>query len=106
MRINNGWIRVGNLRALAKTLEIEHRLEFVLNQPFPVLKEWLQNSSVGLHTMWNEHFGIGIVEMMNAGLGMIVHDSGGPKSDIITLNRMGYLAALESEYETAMHTVS
>ena len=34
--------------------------------------------------MWNEHFGIGIVEMMAAGLLVIAHNSGGPKTDIIT----------------------
>ena len=33
--------------------------------------------------MWNEHFGIGIVEMMAAGLIVIANNSGGPKSDIV-----------------------
>ena len=33
--------------------------------------------------MWNEHFGIGVVEMMSAGLVTVAHDSGGPKADII-----------------------
>jgi hypothetical protein len=28
---------------------------------------------LGIHTMWNEHFGIGIVEMMAAGLLTIAH---------------------------------
>lgn len=26
--------------------------------------------------MWNEHFGIGVVEMMAAGLAVVAHDSG------------------------------
>jgi hypothetical protein len=30
---------------------------------------------LGIHTMWNEHFGIGIVEMMAAGLITIAHRS-------------------------------
>jgi hypothetical protein len=30
---------------------------------------------LGIHTMWNEHFGIGIVEMMAAGLLTIAHRS-------------------------------
>ena len=33
--------------------------------------------------MWNEHFGIGVVEMMAAGMVTVAHDSGGPKADII-----------------------
>eukprot|EP00592_Proboscia_alata_P011812 CAMPEP_0194383926 /NCGR_PEP_ID=MMETSP0174-20130528/70708_1 /TAXON_ID=216777 /ORGANISM="Proboscia alata, Strain PI-D3" /LENGTH=56 /DNA_ID=CAMNT_0039170621 /DNA_START=8 /DNA_END=175 /DNA_ORIENTATION=+ len=52
--------------------------------------------------MWNEHFGIGIVEMMSAGLVTIAHDSGGPKSDIVTTDKTGYLAATEGEYEKVM----
>ena len=38
---------------------------------------------IGLHTMWCEHFGISVVEMMAAGLVMIAHDSGGPRMDIV-----------------------
>jgi len=33
--------------------------------------------------MWNEHFGIGVVEMMAAGVPAIAHDSGGPALDIV-----------------------
>jgi alpha-1,2-mannosyltransferase len=33
--------------------------------------------------MWNEHFGISIVEMMAAGLVVVAHNSGGPKDDIV-----------------------
>ena len=33
--------------------------------------------------MWNEHFGIGVVESQAAGLISVVHNSGGPKADII-----------------------
>ena len=34
--------------------------------------------------MWNEHFGISVVEMQAAGLVVLAHNSGGPLSDIIT----------------------
>jgi alpha-1,2-mannosyltransferase len=34
--------------------------------------------------MWNEHFGIGVVEMLAAGLVTVAHDSAGPKMDIVT----------------------
>ena len=40
------------------------------------VRELLGMASVGLHTMWNEHFGIGVVEMMAAGLAVVAHDSG------------------------------
>ena len=33
--------------------------------------------------MWNEHFGISIVEMMAAGLVVVAHNSGGPRMDIV-----------------------
>ena len=75
--------RVDELRSLAGELGIGDRVEFVLNEPYSVVREYLRRASVGLHTMWNEHFGIGVVEMMAAGLVTIAHDSGGPKSDII-----------------------
>ena len=40
------------------------------------MRALLGGASVGLHTMWNEHFGIGVVEMMAAGLAVVAHDSG------------------------------
>ena len=75
--------RVEELRKLARELQVQDHVEFVLNQPYSVLKEYFRKASVGIHTMWNEHFGIGVVEMMAAGLVTVAHDSGGPKSDII-----------------------
>lgn len=51
-------------RALAVELGVEKCVEFVVNCSFEELKAWLGRASVGLHTMWNEHFGIGVVEMM------------------------------------------
>lgn len=51
-------------RALAVELGVEGRVDFVVNCSFDELKAWLGRASVGLHTMWNEHFGIGVVEMM------------------------------------------
>ncbi|CAM9871147.1 unnamed protein product, partial [Laminaria digitata] len=70
-------------RALAVELGVEDRVEFVVNCSFDELKGWLGRASVGIHTMWNEHFGIGVVEMMAAGLVTIAHWSGGPAEDII-----------------------
>jgi len=107
--------RVARLRDLAKMLGVGRQTEFVLNQPFPVLKSWFGRASVGIHTMWNEHFGIGVVEMMAAGLITVAHESGGPKSDIIVPLDMegengelvrretGYLASTVDEYASAMY---
>jgi len=33
--------------------------------------------------MWHEHFGIGVVEMLAAGLVTVAHDSAGPQMDIV-----------------------
>jgi len=75
--------RVTQLQKLANELNVADDVTFVLNEPYSVLKDYLRRASVGVHTMWNEHFGIGVVEMMAAGLVTVAHDSGGPKSDII-----------------------
>jgi alpha-1,2-mannosyltransferase len=66
--------------------------------------------------MWNEHFGIGIVEMMAAGLIVIAHNSGGPKTDIVvplrventanmTTTTTGYLASTVDEYAECIHNI-
>uniref|UniRef100_A0A915MML7 GDP-Man:Man(3)GlcNAc(2)-PP-Dol alpha-1,2-mannosyltransferase n=1 Tax=Meloidogyne javanica TaxID=6303 RepID=A0A915MML7_MELJA len=72
-------------------------------------KNHLENSLIGLHTMWNEHFGISVVEGMAAGVIMVAHNSGGPALDIIgneNLNKVdeeyfekcGFLASTREEY--------
>ena len=61
----------------------QDKVEFRINAPIEDLKELLATCSVGIHTMWNEHFGIGVVEMMAAGVPPIAHDSGGPALDIV-----------------------
>lgn len=93
--------RVEQYQSLVKSLGLEANVEFVLNQPYSSVKDWLGRASVGLHTMWNEHFGIGVVEMMAAGLLVVAHDSGGPKSDIIVPldgRQTGFLASSCEEY--------
>jgi alpha-1,2-mannosyltransferase len=59
--------RVAELRRLATELGIEESVRFELNQPASVVRDYLSRSTVALHTMWNEHFGIGVVEFMAAG---------------------------------------
>ncbi|RHY34931.1 hypothetical protein DYB32_000574 [Aphanomyces invadans] len=82
----------------------DDRVQFVVNAPFSELKSYLAESSIGLHSMRNEHFGIGIVEMMAAGLVVIAHNSGGPREDIVKPGT-GYLATSPDEYATYMFDI-
>jgi len=52
--------RVGQLKTFAEELKIAENVEFRLNVTFDELKNCLAEADVGLHTMWNEHFGIGL----------------------------------------------
>ena len=73
-----------SLRDLAQNEGVEKHVEFVVNASFSTLHQYFQRSSIGLHTMWNEHFGISVVELMASGLIVVAHNSGGPALDIVT----------------------
>ena len=75
---------------------------FAPNLPYAELRLLLAHAAVGLHTMWNEHFGIGVVEMLAAGVATIAHRSGGPALDIIEEGATGLLASSDDEYADAM----
>lgn len=75
--------KVYQLRLQANELGIKHKVEFHLDASWPEILEWLRRASVGVNGMWNEHFGIGVVEYQAAGLISVVHNSGGPKLDIV-----------------------
>lgn len=75
--------RVYKLRLLAHELQIKNDVEFVCDASWPQVLDHLRRSSVGVNSMWNEHFGIGVVEYQAAGLISVVNDSGGPKEDIV-----------------------
>ncbi|MEE6472319.1 hypothetical protein FKM82_009575 [Ascaphus truei] len=80
-------------------------VEFKVNIPFEELKKHLSEAAIGIHTMWNEHFGIGIVECMAAGTIILAHNSGGPKLDIVVPydgRKTGFLADSEDSYALAM----
>ena len=90
-------------------------VELSVNVPFGELQQLLGRALVGIHTMRDEHFGIGVVEFMAAGYvraqmhACIQHtpsnltlaaDSGGPKSDIVVSHhgrRTGWLASTEQQ---------
>ena len=100
--------RVHDLKVLCHDLNISSSVEFHINIPFSQLKELLSMSTIGIHTMWNEHFGIGIVEFMAAGVIALAHDSGGPKLDIVCKWKgieTGYRASNEEGYSKAMNTI-
>uniref|UniRef100_A0A1I8BF16 GDP-Man:Man(3)GlcNAc(2)-PP-Dol alpha-1,2-mannosyltransferase n=1 Tax=Meloidogyne hapla TaxID=6305 RepID=A0A1I8BF16_MELHA len=78
-------------------------IDWELNINCERLLELMKNSLIGLHTMWNEHFGISVVEGMAAGVIMVANNSGGPALDIIgneNLNneKCGFLASTKEEY--------
>lgn len=100
--------RVDSLRELADELHIRQHVEFALNVSFDDLQNYLAEASIGLHTMWNEHFGIGVVECMAAGVITLAHNSGGPKMDIVTKWNgclTGCLADSEETYAEAMEMI-
>lgn len=93
--------RVNYMKDLAKELQVDENVEFKLNVSYNELIDEFQLGTVGLHAMWNEHFGISVVECMAAGLITIAHNSGGPKADIVKTqvdNRTGFLASEAVEY--------
>ncbi|CAI5711369.1 unnamed protein product [Hyaloperonospora brassicae] len=89
--------RVETLKQQAKSLGIADRVDFVVNASFAELKQRLAKSSIGVHTMYNEHFGISNVEMMAAGMLVVANNSGGPKADIVK-PETGCLALTADEY--------
>ncbi|CCM03735.1 uncharacterized protein FIBRA_05881 [Fibroporia radiculosa] len=101
-------IRVEGLRALAKELNIEERVQFVVNAPYPDMLGWLSKASIGLSTMVDEHFGINVVEFMAAGVIPVAHASGGPLNDIVVPfkgEQTGYHATSSETYAEAFHAI-
>ncbi len=76
-------LHIYNLRLQAHELSIDKITEFITDAPYSTVLQYLQSASIGTNGMWNEHFGIGVVEYLAAGLIPVVHDSGGPKLDIV-----------------------
>ncbi|ORZ12049.1 hypothetical protein BCR41DRAFT_308093 [Lobosporangium transversale] len=100
--------RIQQLRDKAAELGISDNVQFVVNAPFKVLQEWLARSKIGIHAMLDEHFGIGVVEYMAAGLIPVAHNSAGPKMDIVRPfhnQPTGYLAITPQEFADAIHKV-
>ncbi|KAM6527892.1 GDP-Man:Man(3)GlcNAc(2)-PP-Dol alpha-1,2-mannosyltransferase [Fusarium falciforme] len=93
--------RVYQLRLLANELGIKNSVEFHLDASWSEILEWLRKAYIGVNGMWNEHFGIGVVEYQAAGLISVVHDSAGPKFDIVVPidgEPTGFHATTEEEF--------
>lgn len=63
---------------------------------------------MGVHTMMNEHFGIGVVEYMAAGCITVAHKSGGPLMDIVVdwnEQPVGFLANSPASFANSFATV-
>ncbi|KAF9177860.1 asparagine-linked glycosylation protein [Haplosporangium sp. Z 11] len=100
--------RIQLLKDKAKELGISDNVTFVVNAPFRELQSWLARSKIGIHAMLDEHFGIGVVEYMAAGLIPVAHNSAGPKMDIVRpFNNQptGYLATTPQEFADAIEKV-
>ena len=101
-------IHIYNLRLQARELKIEEATTFICDASFSVMQQQMQKASVGVNGMWNEHFGIGVVEYLAAGLIPVVHDSGGPKLDIVVPfegKPTGYHAETDEQFAMAFRTV-
>ncbi|KAL4881447.1 hypothetical protein BJY04DRAFT_58406 [Aspergillus karnatakaensis] len=72
-----------NLRLLAHELRLRNNTTFLCDASWPTILSHLSSASIGVNAMWNEHFGICVVEYQAAGLIAVVHDSGGPREDIV-----------------------
>lgn len=100
-RNDEDYERLKNMQDLSKHLSLENNVQFKVNVPYDDLLKLYQTANIGIHTMWNEHFGIGIVECMAAGLIMVAHRSGGPLLDIVETSegsQNGFLATDAIEY--------
>lgn len=76
--------RVAFLKELGASLQLtDSDFTIVENAPWLAVRKILQTSLIGLNAMWNEHFGMGVVEVMAAGLIPVVHASAGPLLDIV-----------------------
>lgn len=75
-----------HLKDLVAKLEIADYVEFVVDCSFAEVKEHLSNAKFGLNAMWNEHFGISVVEYLSSGVVPIVHASAGPLLDILSVD--------------------
>ncbi len=101
-------LHIYNLRLQAHELSIDKTTEFITDAPYSTIVKYLQTASIGTNGMWNEHFGIGVVEYLAAGVIPVVHNSGGPKLDIVVPydgEPTGYHAETAEEFARGFQAV-
>ncbi|EGG13977.1 glycosyltransferase [Cavenderia fasciculata] len=96
--------RVEQLEKKIKELGLEKNVRICVGVSAQELNDLFAQASVGIHTMWCEHFGIGVVELMAGGLIPVAHDSAGPKEDIV-LPGTGFLATTKEQYANYIHEI-
>lgn len=72
------------LKAQVKELDLTAYVEFVENCSYEELGNWLSAAKFGIDAMWNEHFGICVVEYLALGAIPLCHASAGPLLDLAT----------------------
>jgi len=97
--------RIQELKNLSQKLNVESSVVFEIGVSIERLTELLSTAMIGIHTMWNEHFGIGVVELSAAGVIPVAHNSAGPKEDIVVAGTTGFLATTADEYAEFIHQI-
>lgn len=99
---------VDHLKSKAAQASLSSHIEIIPNASVEVLSSYFSHARVGIHTMRNEHFGIGIVEYMAAGLVPLAHGTGGPLMDIVAPfegESTGFLAETPDNYADMLHRI-
>lgn len=112
--------QVDELKQYADEMGVGECIHWMLNAPYEALQKELSEALIFLHTMRDEHFGIGaywrekllmsgrmitgVVEAMAAGTIAVAHNSGGPRLDIV-LEGCGFLATTAKEYAAKVQQV-
>lgn len=74
---------LSNVKAEILKLNLLSFVKIFEDLPYKAITRHLSNAKFALNAMWNEHFGISIVEYMFYGAIPICHASGGPYLDIL-----------------------
>ncbi|EMG50152.1 hypothetical protein G210_4826 [Candida maltosa Xu316] len=72
-----------SLQELVEKRGLSNFVEFRVDISYDEVVELLTTCKFGLNAMWNEHFGIGVVEYVARGCIPLVHASAGPLLDIV-----------------------
>ncbi|KAH7823818.1 putative glycosyltransferase family 4 protein [Monocercomonoides exilis] len=101
---------VDNLKKEIEKEGLQDAIELRFNVPGEELRETLMNSMGAIHTMFEEHFGIVIVEMMASGAVPIVNPSGGMFDDVFDpaikhTIKPGFTAVTPDEYADRIYNL-